>query len=197
MCWKHVRRCTGACIRPKMCGIESRDDVLFVLYVEKSPIPRSKQTPVEHSSLPPLPQPYDRTFCTTFRVHHTNFAVSALFLKFRGFRGFRIFCSYYIISVSKHIFPGSPELRTNQNWLYVVLSLFFPSPTHFLPDKYAYGAWQLPTPIVDLTHHCPQAVEHSFRKARQLWTLSKLPCHYFEKRKEQQGKSFSAPNWQS
>ena len=28
-------------------------------------------------------------------------------------------------------------------------------------------------------------VEHSFRKARQLWTLSKLPspCHYFEKRK--------------
>ena len=29
-------------------------------------------------------------------------------------------------------------------------------------------------------------VEHSFRKARQLWTLSKLPspCHYFEKRKK-------------
>ena len=28
--------------------------------------------------------------------------------------------------------------------------------------------------------------EHSFRKARQLWTLSKLPspCHYFEKRKK-------------
>ena len=32
-----------------------------------------------------------------------------------GFRGFRIFFFYYIISVSKHTFPGSPELRTNQN----------------------------------------------------------------------------------
>ena len=97
----------------------SPDSVLFVLYEEKSPIPRSKQTPVEHSSLPPLALPYHRTFCTTFRVHHTTFAVSALFLKFRGFRGFRIFFFYHIISVSKHVFSGSPELRTDQNWLYV------------------------------------------------------------------------------
>ena len=44
-------------------------------------------------------------------MHHTNFAVSALFLKFQSFRGFQIFFSYYIISVSKHIFPGSPDLR--------------------------------------------------------------------------------------
>ena len=42
-------------------------------------------------------------------------------------------------------------------------------------------------------------VKHSFRKARQLWTLKlPSPCDYFEKRrKEQQGKSFSAPNRQS
>ena len=42
-------------------------------------------------------------------------------------------------------------------------------------------------------------VEHSFRKARQLRTLSELPspCDYFEKRRKEQGKSFSAPNRQS
>ena len=37
-----------------------------------------------------------------------------------GFRGLRIFFFYYIISVSKHVFSGSPELRPNQNWLYPV-----------------------------------------------------------------------------
>ena len=52
-------------------------------------------------------------------MHHTTFAISALFLKFRGCRGFRIFFFYCIISVSKHVFPGSPELHTNQNWLYL------------------------------------------------------------------------------
>ena len=105
--------------------VTPRDDVLFVLYEEKSPIPRSKQTPVEqssirirNSSLPRLAKPYDPTFCTTFRVYHTNFAAYGLFLKFRGFRGLRIFFFYNIISVSKHIFSGSPELRPNQNWLY-------------------------------------------------------------------------------
>ena len=30
MCWKHVRRCTGACIRPKMCRIESRGECMSV-----------------------------------------------------------------------------------------------------------------------------------------------------------------------
>ena len=35
-----------------------------------------------------------------------------------GFRGLRIFFFYYIISVSKHVFSGSPELRPKQNWLY-------------------------------------------------------------------------------
>ena len=63
-------------------------------------------------------------FRTTFRVHHTNFAVSALFLKFRGFRGLRIFFFYYIISLSEHVFPGSPS--TNQNWLYSAFWQKFP-----------------------------------------------------------------------
>ena len=67
--------------------------------------------PVEHSSLPPLAYPYDRTFCTTFRVHRTNFAVSGLFLKFRGLGGFRIFFFYYIISVSE------PSFRVPQKYV--------------------------------------------------------------------------------
>ena len=103
------------------------------MYEEKSPIPRSKQTPVEHSSLPPLALPYDRTFCTTFRVHHANFAVYGLFLKFRGFRWLQIFFFYYIISVSKHVFSGSPELRPNQNWLYV------PRPARCIIKSYCLG----------------------------------------------------------
>ena len=41
-------------------------------------------------------------------------------------------------------------------WIRRIGPLFFPSPTRFWPDKYAYNAWQQPTPIVDLTHHCPQ-----------------------------------------
>ena len=51
-------------------------------------------------------------------MHHTHFAVNGLFLKCGGFWGLRIFFFYYIISVSKHVFSGSPELRPNQNWLY-------------------------------------------------------------------------------
>ena len=46
---------------------------------------------------------------------------------------------------------------------------------------------------ISLTTASGNHVKHSFRKARQLWTLSKLPspCDYFEKRtKEQQGKKF-------
>ena len=31
-----------------------------------------------------------------------------------------IYFFYHIISVSKHTFPWSPELRTNQNWLYEI-----------------------------------------------------------------------------
>ena len=49
---------------------------------------------------------------------------------------------------------------------------------------------------ISLTTAPGDHVEHSFRKAHQLWTLSKLPspCDYFEKRrKEQQGKSFQHP----
>ena len=36
MCWIHVRRCTGACIRPKMCGIESRGECISVCWKDYS-----------------------------------------------------------------------------------------------------------------------------------------------------------------
>ena len=44
---------------------------------------------------------------------------------------------------------------------------------------------------VSLTAVPRNHVEHSIRKARQLWTLSKLPspCHYFEKRKKKNNKA--------
>ena len=89
---------------------------------------------------------------------------------------------------------------------YVVLGLFFPFPNSLS----TWQVWQVRlrcltaagtnrrshSPLPQGTH-----VEHSFRKARQLWTLSELPspCGYFEKRRkhQQQGKSFSAPNRQS
>ena len=35
MCWMHVRWCTGACTRPKMCGIESRGECMSVSRWEK------------------------------------------------------------------------------------------------------------------------------------------------------------------
>ena len=105
--------------------------------------------------------------------------------------------SWIWIRALRMAFSSSLELG------YVLLGLFFPFPN-------SLSTWQvrLRSLIVadnDRRSHLPGAVsrnhvEHSFRKARQLWTLSKLPspCHYFEKRKKkQQGQSFSAPNRQS
>ena len=43
------------------------------------------------------------------------------FWNFGVFRWLRIFFFYNIISVSKHIFLGSPELRPKQNWLYTFI----------------------------------------------------------------------------
>ena len=94
------------------------------MYVEKSPIPRSKQTPDVASSAGLAVRPcllYNFS-CASYKFWRICFFF--FFLKFGAFRGFRIFFSYYIISVSKHIFAGSPELRTNQNWLYIRWSCF-------------------------------------------------------------------------
>ena len=84
---------------------------------------------------------------------------------------------------------------------YVVLGLFFPSPSIVL----AFGVTSTPTmpnnsrhqSSISLTTASRKQVEHSFRNAQQLWTLGKLPwpCDNFKKRrKHQQGKTFSASN---
>ena len=49
MCWKHVRRCTGACIRPEMCGIESRGECMSVCG-DKSSEKAGIQGRTQHSS---------------------------------------------------------------------------------------------------------------------------------------------------
>ena len=52
---------------------------------------------------------------------------------------------------------------------YVVLGLFFfPSPTRFRPDKYAYDGRQKQTPIVDLTSHCPPGTMSSVLFAKHV-----------------------------
>ena len=65
------------------------------------------------------------------------------FLKFRGFRGFRIFFFYYIILISKHIFPGSPELR--QGWKNPVAESPFATKKYFWrPDhRPRWSIWRL------------------------------------------------------
>ena len=61
---------------------------------------------------------------------------------------------------------------------HAVLNLFSPLQTRSPPQKYA---WQQPTSIVDLIAQEPR--HFFFRKAGQIWTLSKehKPNYYFEK----------------
>ena len=92
--------------------------------------------------------------------------------------------SWILIRALRMAFSSSLDLG------YVVLGLFFPLPqlafdltsTPTIPDRCRERSSISLTAVPRNSNH----VEHSFRKARQLWTLSKLPapCHYFEKRKK-------------
>ena len=95
--------------------------------------------------------------------------------------------SWIWIRALRMAFSSSLELG------YVVLGLFFSLPqlafdltsTPKIPDSCRQRS------SISLTAVARNHVEHSFRKARQLWTLSKLPspCHYFEKRKKNNNKA--------
>ena len=59
-------------------------------------------------------------FVQPFHVQCTKFDVSALLLKFRGVGDFDFFfLSLHNFGYPEAHLPRSPELRTNQNWLYV------------------------------------------------------------------------------